>query len=168
MRKTGGMPRPDTTLRLATTEDAAACVDLWVAACADRDGERIDGVAERAAAKFVRAIAWIVAERPADGILGFALATAPGSGHPDDPADAAVLGLLAVHPVAQGEGLGARMLGSITDELARLGHPRAALHVLADNTAAVRLYSAHGWRDHGRHVHSLLHRESLTLVRELG
>lgn len=87
-------PAISPSLRPATSADAEACVALWVAACADRDGRAFPGVAERARPKFDRGTSWFVAEQ-VDGTLGgFVLATAPGSGLPSDPTDAAVLGLL--------------------------------------------------------------------------
>ena len=47
--------------------------------------------------------------------------------------------------------------------LARLGYPRAVLHVLADNHSAVRLYSNKGWRPEGAPFqHSLLKRPAQT------
>lgn len=146
------------TIRPGAGDERAACVDLWALACAARDGRRTAGVAERAEAKFETAALWLVADH--DGrIDGFALATVPGSGAAGDPANAAVLGLLAVAPQAQGAGLGRQLLRAASDGLATLGYPRAVLHVLQDNEAAVRLYESEGWRPLGAPFeHSLLHR----------
>lgn len=71
-----------------------------------------------------------------------------------------VLGLVAVDPAAQDAGLGGRLADAATDELAPYGATRApCLHVLADNTAAVRLYAAHGWTPYGPSFdHALLDR----------
>ena len=158
----------DPSLRPATSADVGACVALWVAACADRDGQAFPGVAERARPKFGRSISGFVAEQ-VDGTLGgFVLATAPGSGLPSDPTDAAVLGLLAVAPAAQGRGLARALIRHVTDQLAELGHPRVVLHALLDNAAALRLYESEGWEAVGEPFeHSLLRRPMRTYGRDL-
>ncbi|WP_162940320.1 GNAT family N-acetyltransferase [Gryllotalpicola protaetiae] len=158
---------PNVTIRAAEASEVDACVALWVRACAERDGRAVAGVAERARAKFDRRTAWRVAES-GERIVGFALATEPGSGAPSDPGGAAVLGLLAVDPVAQGLGLGRRMLAEISGALADAGFTEAVLHVLADNAAAVRLYERAGWRPHGEPFeHTLLHWLSQSYVIDL-
>ena len=158
----------DPSLRPATSADVGACVALWVAACADRDGQAFPGVAERARPKFGRSISWFVAEQ-VDGTLGgFVLATVRGSGLPSDPVDAAVLGLLAVAPAAQGQGLARALIRHVTDQLAELGHPRVVLHALLDNVAALRLYDSEGWEAVGEPFeHSLLGRPMQTYGRDL-
>jgi len=101
-------------------------------------------------------------------LVGFALATEPASGAQTDPPDAAVLGLLAVSPHAQGDGLGRSLLRATVDGLATRGYRQAVLHVLADNLAAVRLYESEGWRRRGdRFAHPLLQRMSETYVTDL-
>jgi len=153
-------------IRDAEQGQLEACVELWVQACAVRDGHRATGVAERERTKFANSAAWLVSERNAQ-INGFALATLPGSGSPNDPAHAAVLGLLAVDPAAQGGGLGRRLLRAITTELANHGYQEAVLHVLTDNTGAVRLYESEGWQRHGEPFdHTLLHRPSQSYIRQ--
>lgn len=155
-------------LREGRSVDTAACVELWVAACAFRDGHQYSGVAERARPKFENAAAWIVAERRPGAIVGFALATRPGSGVASDPPSAVVLGLLAVDPQEQGSGLGRELLSAITSAVAALGHMQAVLHVLAQNDSAVRLYEAAGWTSEGpTFEHSLLKRPFQTYVRDL-
>lgn len=154
--------------RNGTAEDAAACVSLWVAACAARDGAAVVGVAERARPKFDDSECWIVAEEAATGIVGFVLATKPGTGLAIDPPDAPVIGLLAVAPGAQGRGLGGVLLTAVTAELALHGHGQVVLHVLADHHAAVHLYERNGWRPRGESFqHSLLRRPSQTYVLDL-
>jgi len=130
-----------------TAEDestAAACVALWVAAVADRDGvPASDAVRARAREKFAaERVALVVAD---DGgtPVGFALVTAPGSG--GTPSDAAYLSLLAVHPAAQGHGLGRRLLAAAVSAAADAGHLRTELHALDDNTAALALYRSAGF-----------------------
>lgn len=151
-------------IRDAFPGDVAPCVAVWVAACAARDGEERAGIAERAEKKFSNAAARLVAERD-QRVVGFTLATAPGSGSASDPADAAVLGLLAVSPDAQCDGLGGQLLRGMATRLARLGYATAVLHVLADNTAALRLYESEGWHRHGEPFdHALLHRPSQSYV----
>ncbi|TFC58549.1 GNAT family N-acetyltransferase [Cryobacterium sp. TMT2-15-1] len=170
--ETRGMENPcgenDFLFRSGTAEDAAGCVSLWVAACVARDGEAVDGVAERARLKFDNSECWIVAEDAAAGLVGFVLATKPGSGLASDPPDSPVMGLLAVTPGAQGRGLGGTRLTGATAALARHGHERSVLHVLADHRAAVHLYEKNGWRPRGElFPHSLLGRPSQTYVLDL-
>ena len=154
--------------RNGTAADAAECVSLWVEACASRDGVAVPGVAERARPKFDRAQCWIMVEDPAIGILGFVLATKPGSGLPADPPDAPVVGLLAVAAEAQGRGLGGALLVAEAAELARHGHERSVLHVLADNHSAVRLYASKGWQPLGEPFqHALLKRPTQTYALDL-
>ena len=145
-------------LRCAVPADLEACLAVWVAACAARDGQAFDGVAERARPKFGAGVVWLVADG-VDGIDGFVLATRPGSGLPADPADAPVLGLLAAGPGAQARGLGRALLREATARLALLGYQRAVLHALLDNVAAVGLYESEGWVAAGDPFeHSLLKR----------
>lgn len=75
----------------------------------------------REAPQFANPCAWIVAERVDHSLAGFDLATSPGTGMPRDPADAAVLALLAVDPAEQGSGLGRRLLEGITTALRDVG-----------------------------------------------
>lgn len=141
-------------VRAATRDDDAACIALWVAAVAARDGApRSSSVRDRAAAKFaVERVALVVA-RDADGsdagVAGFALVTAPGTGGVTDPTDAAYLSLLAVDPTAQGRGLGRLLLRHAVDEAARAGHDRCLLHALEDNAPALALYRSAGFEPVG-------------------
>jgi ribosomal-protein-alanine N-acetyltransferase len=127
---------------------AAACVALWVAAVADRDGApRSDAVRARAHEKFAaERVALVVADD--DGSpSGFALVTAPGTG--GAPSDAAYLSLLAVAPAAQGHGLGRRLLAAAVDAAAAAGYDRCELHALDDNAPALALYRSAGFRPVG-------------------
>lgn len=134
-------------VRAATEDEPAACTDLWVAAVAARDGQaESEAVRRRAGDKFsVDRVALVVAEDQ-DGLVGFVLVTAPGTGGPTDPEDAAYLSLLAVAPRAQGRGIGRRLLRSAVDEAARAGHRRCVLHALDDNAPALGLYRGAGFR----------------------
>ncbi|WIA99259.1 N-acetyltransferase [Curtobacterium sp. MCBA15_012] len=134
---------------------AVACIELWVAAVAARDGQPpSDAVRERARDKFAAdRVALVVADagpRPdgtRDGtapVAGFALVSAPGTG--GGPAsDAAYLSLLAVAPHAQGHGLGRRLLAAAVEAAAAAGHDRCELHALDDNAPAVALYRSAGF-----------------------
>lgn len=155
-------------LRPGLQDDLDRCVEVWIEASAARDGRRVEGVAARARGKLDQSVAWTVATDGAGDVVGFAVGTGPGSGLASDPPGAAVLGLLAVDPRAQGAGLGRRLLRDVTGLLARTGYPRAVLHVLTDNVGAVSLYERHGWVPWGEPVeHALLRRDSQTYVREL-
>lgn len=126
------------------------------------------GVAERARPKFDSAESWIVVEHPVSGVIGFVLATTPGSGMPTDPPGAPVVGLLAVEPSGQGRGLGGKLLSAVASVLARRGHDQAVLHVLTENLAAVRLYETSGWQHWGAPFeHSLLKRPTQTYLLDL-
>ena len=158
----------DVVFRAGTTTDLAQCLALWIEACAIRDGVAIAGVEDRARPKFDRAEKWIVAADPDAGILGFVLATTPGSGLPGDPPDAPVVGLIAVAPRAQGRRLGSGLMTAVADDLGQAGHERAVLHVLMDNHPAVRLYAGRGWRPYGKPFeHSLLKRRTQAYVLDL-
>lgn len=154
--------------RQGVAVDAAACVSLWVEACAARDGQAVTGVADRARPKFDRAESWIVADGEGVGVVGFVLSTAAGSGLPSDPPGAPVIGLLAVAPSAQGRGVGANLVSAVAVDLARGGHAHAVLHVLIDNHSAIRLYAGQGWQPLGKPFeHSLLKRPTQTYVLKL-
>ena len=148
--------------------DAEECLILWVDACLARDGAAVVGVAERARPKFDDSECWIVADDTSTGIVGFGLATKPGSGLVGDPPAAPVIGLLAVAPDAQGRGLGANLLMALTTELALRGYDQSVLHVLADHDTAVHLYEKMGWRQlGGPFPHSLLRRATQAYVFDL-
>lgn len=144
------MTVPSFVLRVASEDEDAACTELWVSAVAVRDGQpESDAVRRRAVAKFrADRVALVVAE-DVDGIAGFVLVTAPGTGGADDPADAAYLSLLAVAPRAQGRGVGRELLAAAVTAAARSGQPRVVLHALEDNAPAVRLYRGAGFRPSG-------------------
>jgi ribosomal protein S18 acetylase RimI-like enzyme len=129
--------------------DTTECLSLWVDACLARDGAAVVGVAERARPKFDDLEYRIVAEDMSTTIVGFGLATKPGSGLAVDPPASPVIGLLAVAPNAQGRGLGANLLMALTTELALRGYDSSVLHVLADHQAAVHLYEKIGWTQLG-------------------
>ncbi|WIB25621.1 GNAT family N-acetyltransferase [Curtobacterium sp. MCSS17_015] len=145
-----------------------ACIDLWAAAVAARDGRPEDpAVRARAAEKFAaERVALVVA--PGDDehrVRGFALVTAPGTGGGSGPADAAYLSLLAVDPSAQGSGLGRALLVAAVDAARDAGHDHCMLHALEDNATAVRLYRSAGFRPVGEPFpHALSGRPTRTFV----
>ena len=142
----------DGVLRPGRASDVDECVRLWVRAVAARDGTAPGGTAERARRKFDQPrVAFVVADAgPAgEAVAGFALVTAPGTGSPSDPPDAAYLGMIAVAPERQGGGMGGALLAEATRVAAAAAHPSLVLHVLVSNTGAVRLYESRGWRAHG-------------------
>lgn len=136
---------------------AAACVDLWVRAVADRDGVPASAaVRDRAEAKFAaERVALVVADDGAAPavVTGFALVSAPGTGGPSasDAASsgAAYLSLLAVAPGAQGHGLGRRLLAAAVSAAAAAGCSHCELHALDDNAPALALYAGAGFRPVG-------------------
>jgi ribosomal protein S18 acetylase RimI-like enzyme len=133
-------------VRAATEDELPLCIDLWAAAVAARDGiQEHPATRARAVEKFATPrVTCLVVPGP-QGLDGFALVTAPGSGRPTDPADAAYLSLLAVRSGVQARGIGRVLLAGAVRASRDAGHPRVVLHVLADNTRAVRLYEAAGF-----------------------
>lgn len=159
-------------VRAAARDEAAACIELWTAAVAARDGvPRSAAVRDRARSKFAAArVALVVASSPSSAALagsapaspapagsvsagsvlaGFALVTEPGTGLPGDPDDAAYLSLLAVDPRAQGHGLGRSLLQRAVAEAGAAGYARTLLHALDDNAPALRLYRGAGFEPVG-------------------
>ncbi|MDW4499096.1 GNAT family N-acetyltransferase [Sulfitobacter sp. D35] len=57
---------------------------------------------------------------------------------------------IAVHPVAQGRGIGHRLVNLWLADASQGGATRAFLEVAADNHPARQLYAAHGFRETGR------------------
>lgn len=145
------MVESSVVLRPATADQVAGCIDLWCAAVAARDGVAEDpAVRARAGTKFLAdRVALLVAGSDDGGLDGFVLVTAPGTGLAGDPDDAAYLSLLAVRPDLQARGVGRALLVAGTDAALAAGHPSVALHALAGNTRAVRLYEAAGFRPTG-------------------
>jgi ribosomal protein S18 acetylase RimI-like enzyme len=150
----------------AATDDA--CIDLWAAAVAARDGgPETPAVRARAAGKFAaERVALVVAPGDDDlGVGGFALVTAPGTGGGAGPTDAAYLSLLAVDPAAQGSGLGRSLLLAAVDAARDAGYEHCMLHALEDNAPAVRLYRSAGFRPVGEPFpHALSGRPTRTFV----
>ncbi|WP_144714861.1 GNAT family N-acetyltransferase [Curtobacterium pusillum] len=137
-------------VRAATEDEVAACVELWTSAVATRDGvPESDAVRDRARSKFGAPRVALLVASDDHGLAGFTLVTAPGSGGPGGPEDAAYLSLLAVAPRAQGHGLGRALLRAAVAEAARAGHERCLLHALEDNAPALRLYTSAGFRPVG-------------------
>ncbi|OII39567.1 hypothetical protein BIU98_10890 [Curtobacterium sp. MMLR14_010] len=171
-------------VRAATADEDPACVDVWTAAVAARDGVPEDSaVRVRAEAKFaVPRVACLVASAASasarssesassgpDGssspLDGFVLVTARGTGRPTDPSDAAYLSLLAVRPDLQARGVGRALLVAAVEAAAAAGHPAVVLHALADNLPALRLYEAAGFRPTGvTFPHALTGRLTATYV----
>jgi ribosomal protein S18 acetylase RimI-like enzyme len=163
-------------VRAATADEDPACVDVWTAAVAARDGVPEDSaVRVRAEAKFqVPRVACLVAtsgsvssvsEEPSAPIDGFVLVTAPGTGRPTDPSDAAYLSLLAVRPDLQARGVGRALLVAAVEAAVAAGHPTVVLHALDDNLPALRLYEAAGFRPTGvTFPHALTGRRTATYV----
>ena len=76
---------------------------------------------------------------------------------------------LYVAPSAQGSGLGARLLGHATSELAAAGCRRGLLWVFADNTPSVAFYARRGWTPDGAHrVEEAFGENEIRLSRSLG
>jgi ribosomal protein S18 acetylase RimI-like enzyme len=153
-------------VRAATPDEDPACVDVWTAAVAARDGVPEDSaVRVRAEAKFaVPRVACLVAAA-AGPLDGFVLVTAPGTGRPTDPSEAAYLSLLAVRPDLQARGVGRALLVAAVDAAFTAGHPAVVLHALDDNLPALRLYEAAGFRPTGvTFPHALTGRRTATYV----
>jgi ribosomal protein S18 acetylase RimI-like enzyme len=150
----------------AGADTDAACIDLWAAAVAAREGRAEDpAVRARAAEKFAAERVALIVASGDDAVRGFALVTAPGTGGGAGPADAAYLSLLAVDPSAQGSGLGRVLLVAAVAAVRDAGHEHCMLHALEDNAPAVRLYRSAGFRPVGEPFpHALSGRPTRTFV----
>ncbi|GAA4179653.1 GNAT family N-acetyltransferase [Gryllotalpicola koreensis] len=154
----------------AAPADLEDCVAIWARAIEARDGVDDPAVPGRARAKLTapRRLAWLVA-RDGETPVAFALASEGGTGTvgPHDPAGYAYLGLLAVAPGAWGRGIATQLLDRLAVELAATGAPGAYLHVLTENTGAIRRYEGAGWHPFGEvFAHPATGRPSLTYVTE--
>lgn len=157
---------PPLTIDAGRGDDLGSCVALWLGSLEARDGiAPPPATADRCRGKFdLPTVSWRVLRDPEGVVQGFGLVTAPGTGRAQDPADAAYLSLLAVAPAAQGGGLGTALLAALLGDVRAAGHPRAVLHVLADNEAAMHLYLSRGWSAVGdTFAHALDGRPTVTL-----
>jgi [ribosomal protein S18]-alanine N-acetyltransferase len=77
---------------------------------------------------------------------------------------------IAVAPVHQGNGLGARLLTMLIDESARRGCKRLDLEVRADNAVALGLYERHGFKQIGlrRHYYQPSGVDAVVMRRDAG
>jgi ribosomal protein S18 acetylase RimI-like enzyme len=86
----------------------------------------------------------IVAERPDHAIVGVVTM----GGDPDHPRTGHIYSLY-VHPEAQGQGIGARLVSAAIDRLESLGFSEASLWVFAVNVRGRAFYERLGWRPDG-------------------
>ncbi|HEY0249450.1 MAG TPA: GNAT family N-acetyltransferase [Gryllotalpicola sp.] len=161
----------DVTIAQGSDSDIDACVGIWRAALLARDGVDDPRLPERTRAKLIELprVSWLVA-RGADHALGFALLAEGGTGTPGphDPEGYAYLALLGVAPSAWGQGIATALLARLEEELARAGLPGAYLHVVSENTAAIRRYERAGWHSIGEvYVHPVTGRPTRSYAREL-
>jgi putative acetyltransferase len=155
------MGRGETSIRLGEPRDQDGLIDLLKAAAGTPDlfargAQEIDAefVRVRVSDACERGV-WLVAEDLDSGMLA-------GSVHALRPKakDAShVLGdvLLAVHPRAQGRGLGSALFGAFVERV-RQGMPeiqRIELLVRESNVRAAAVYERHGFRKEGRLVRRL-------------
>lgn len=77
----------------------------------------------------------------AQGILGYQLTTGQGQ--------RAHLARLAVHPAAQGQGVGRALLSNLFESLLRLGTARLSVNTQSDNNVSLRLYKKMGFNRTG-------------------
>lgn len=157
---------PPLTIDAGRGDDLGSCTAVWLGSLEARDGfAPPPATADRCRSKFdLPIVSWRVLRDAGGGVRGFGLVTAPGTGRAQDPADAAYLSLLAVAPAAQRGGHGTALLAALLDDARQAGHPRAVLHVLTDNEAAVHLYLSRGWSTVGESfAHALDGRPTVTL-----
>jgi len=103
------------------------------------------------AASFTHPPPWPAAglQSAATGAGGFALQDGQGFLIGRAIAGEAELLTLATHPDVRGQGIGGRLVAAFLSR-ARQNADTAFLEVAADNAAAIRLYTAHGFTDVGR------------------
>jgi GNAT superfamily N-acetyltransferase len=128
------------TFQPARPEELDECISISQA-CADRDGRRIDGIAETARAKFDHGVTWLVAES-STGLAGFVLCTGPGTDLPTDPQDAPVVEMLAVAPDHQGLSAGKGLLEHALIDLAWQGHSHAPVRTSSEPSRRTRIAEA--------------------------
>ena len=87
----------------------------------------------------------IVAELPDDRVAGLVV-----SGRDPDRAECGHIFSLYVHPQAQGQGVGTRLLAHALDALAAGGMTTATLWVFEANDSARAFYARAGWTANGR------------------
>lgn len=102
-----------------------AVVDEWYDPSVVREGiERAD-------------VVYLVADD--GGVVGYA------AGGPASDAPGATLSAIYVHPDRQRDGIGSRLLETLTDRLAAAGFERLRITVLTDNDAGRSFYEEHGF-----------------------
>jgi ribosomal-protein-alanine N-acetyltransferase len=96
---------------------------------------------------------YVLAEAPADGLLGYAgLAALSGDGAGGGAGDGAGAGdvqTIGVRPDHWGRGIGAALLTALLDEAAARGCTAVFLEVRADNERAKKLYRRFGFEEVG-------------------
>ncbi|GAA1374736.1 GNAT family N-acetyltransferase [Catellatospora chokoriensis] len=83
-----------------------------------------------------------------DTVLGFCY-LGPAGAEEQAPAGTGMLNAIHVRPDAVGSGVGLALMNTCLAEFAALGHHRAMLYVVSDNTRARRFYERGGWAADG-------------------
>jgi len=168
-------PAGTPTLRGATTADAGALAEVFVAAWRDAypgvidgailealdAGEVADWLGNLLASSSQRTL---LAEDPPGAVAGFVR-------FGEDPGDSRVGHVYALytHPRASGRGIGRRLLEHAIEELARGGPRPVSLWVFEGNERARRLYAAAGFAPDGaRRVEPQYGAQEIRLVRPAG
>jgi ribosomal protein S18 acetylase RimI-like enzyme len=181
-RKTGnqGLAPIGAKTEAGAQEDISACVDIWMRALEDRDGERPPSSTEdRVRADFDEENVSFRVIRKLGRIAAFGLVLQGASRAASHIAlhvsalpqlrDAAYLALLAVDPGLQGQGAGVALLHDLVDDTAQAGHPAIFLYVRADNVTAVALYERNGFVGIGKtFVHPAIGKGFSAYVNTLG
>ena len=68
---------------------------------------------------------------------------------------------------ARGRGIGADLLRALELEIAKRGHGRGRLHVVAENTVARRFYKRQGWRENRHFPHEKQGHMMIECVKDL-
>jgi ribosomal protein S18 acetylase RimI-like enzyme len=150
---------PGVQLAPATTDDADAVADLWVALAADqrRHGSTLLAAANRtavrewAASRAVTGELFVARDRgETDGtaaLLGFVGFTLEHEGYDRDCTRGVVSNLYVV-PERRGEGVGSALLHAAEQALSSSGADAVVLEALASNDRARAFYAEHGYDLH--------------------
>ena len=145
-------PRPGTTAHPLRTfrpgGDDAAFLALNAEAFASHPEQGAldqDGLLERTSQEWFDPAGFLVADSPSGaGLAGFHWTKVHRAADAEQPPVGEVY-VIGVAPVAQGSGLGRRLLAAGLEHLRERGVAEVVLYVEADNAAAVRLYESFGF-----------------------
>jgi GNAT superfamily N-acetyltransferase len=139
-------------VRPGSTDDAAAALDVFVAAETARRGRPVDDDEERVADRLRGGTGWLMVARDDERLVGMAVGydtraedgageLIPGSCH---------LSMVFVTPDVWGRGVGGQIVDAVLTEARRRGYDHMQLWTHEDNLRGQRLYASRGFTRSGR------------------